>query len=143
MDWQATVVTSLEQRGYRMTAPRRTIIGRIALFGRAFTAEELYEALRGSEVGRATVYRTLDLLLAQRWLVRLHPSDGVHAYLKTEPHHHRMVCKACGAVFPFDECDVEGLLDELARRTGFQVEGHWLEAFGLCGPCVAHAPATS
>jgi Fur family transcriptional regulator, ferric uptake regulator len=135
MDWQETVVTTLEQHGYRMTAPRRTIIERIARFGRSFTAEELYEAVGSDEVGRATVYRTLDLLLAQRWLARLHPNDGLHAYLITAPHHHRMVCKDCGAVFPFDECDVEGLLNELARRTGFRVEGHWLEAFGLCSQC--------
>lgn len=137
MSWQETVLMTLEEQGYRMTTPRRAIIEHIAGLGGPFTAEELYEIVRHtqSSIGRATIYRTLDLLLAQRWLARLHPEDGVHAYIVTEPHHHRMVCTTCGADFTFEECEVDGLLNELARRNGFRVQGHWLEAFGVCSRC--------
>jgi Fe2+ or Zn2+ uptake regulation protein len=30
---------------------------------------------------------------------------------------------------------VAPLLEELSRRTDFQISGHWLEVFGRCASC--------
>lgn len=105
-----------------------------------FTADELLQQLQdaGPGVGRATVFRTLDLLAQNAVLDRLHRPDGCHSYVVATPgnqHHHHLICSACGAVVQFEECTVEPLLAALSDRTQFSISGHWLEVFGLCVAC--------
>jgi Fur family ferric uptake transcriptional regulator len=72
MSWVAHVLTHLSQKGHRVTEPRRAILERIVQYSQPFTTEQLFKDLGGeqSAIGRATVYRTVDLLLADRWLAR-------------------------------------------------------------------------
>jgi Fe2+ or Zn2+ uptake regulation protein len=133
-----TVVRDLTEERYRITASRRSLLRRIAAYTRPFTAEQLYADIRagGEPGGRATVYRTLDLLLAHHWLLRVHGEEGDHAYVVTDGgHQHPLVCSSCGLVIAFEGCDLNALLGGLADRLGFKVEGHWLEAFGKCRAC--------
>ena len=76
-------------------------------YSQPFTTEQLFKDLGGEQgpIGRATVYRTVDLLLADHWLARVHwsPSKEAvaddHAYVPVEQgHQHHMVCNQCGAV---------------------------------------------
>jgi Fur family transcriptional regulator, ferric uptake regulator len=127
----------LAERGYRMTGPRRQIVAMLAERG-STTAQELYEILRdaGSGVGRATVFRTLELLSHLAILERVHRPDGCHTYILSEPgHHHLLVCSDCGTVLEFSDCHLDEALTSLANRTAFRIDGHWLEVFGLCGAC--------
>ena len=55
------LLDTLEEKGYRSTSPRRAVANAIASQQRHFTAEELRERL--PSVGRATVYRSLKLLV--------------------------------------------------------------------------------
>ena len=54
-----------------------------------------------------------------------------------DEHHHHLVCSECGAVSDFASGDLEGLLDDIARRTGYRVDAHRLEVYGLCPDCRA------
>ena len=58
------IVTALDRAGYRMTEPRRALAALIAEQDGHFTAAELVTAAQAARpaVGRATVFRTLDLL---------------------------------------------------------------------------------
>ena len=132
----------LQDAGYRLTGPRRSVVDAIERTERSFTADELLRELQSvkSGVGRATVFRTLDLLTQHGILDRLHPPDGCHSYLRCEAgdrHHHHLICSDCGAVVEFEDCTVQPLLEELGRRTDFQINGHWLEVFGSCAACRA------
>ena len=133
MAWERDVLQMLHNDGLRLTAPRRTIVRTIAVRQEPFTAEQLVEEL--PEVGRATVYRTLDVLSGGHWLARIHRSEGEHAYIPASPHKHHLVCTRCDTSVDFDTCDLDGLLVQLAQRTGFSIQGHALEAFGLCQRC--------
>ena len=84
------------------------------------------------------MYRTLEVLTATHWVARIHRDDGEHAYLPAQPHKHQLVCTNCGKTLLFDTCDLDGALMELGQRTGFLIEGHSLEAFGICANCQAH-----
>jgi Fur family transcriptional regulator, ferric uptake regulator len=133
----------LAERGYRMTGPRRQIVAALAEGG-STTAQDLYERLRrsGSGIGRATVFRTLEILSQLGILERVHLPDGCHTYILTQPgHHHHLVCSDCGTVLEFSDCRLEEALDLLARRTAFRIDGHWLEVFGVCQGCQPTAPA--
>ncbi|MDP9311889.1 MAG: transcriptional repressor [Chloroflexota bacterium] len=138
MGWTERVVAHLADEGHRLTGPRRAILDYILRYSVPFTSEELIADLQkaGVHVGRATVYRTLELLHNYQWLSLVHRPEGEHGYVVAEPgHQHHLVCRRCGMVTAFQGCEIESLLGGLAERLNFRIEGHWLEAFGVCRGC--------
>ena len=136
----ATVVQRLEDHGYRVTVPRLKVLAEIADAGDQFSAEDIGQRLRG--VGRATVFRTLKLLVDLDVLCRVLLDDGTLRYRWSQRgHHHHLVCAECGAVQDFTVCDVADLVREVAHRRQFTVEGHWLEVYGRCATCAGQGPA--
>ena len=130
----ALLERQLARGGYRLTAPRRALLDAVQALGDHFTAEGLLAAT--PEVGRATVFRTLRLLQDVGTLCQVVLDDGTLEYrLTSGGHHHHIVCSACGAVNDFSSCDIQELLDELARRTGYDIESHRLEVYGRCSRC--------
>lgn len=127
---------ALAQEGFRLTAPRRALVEVMQGLGDQFVADEVVEAAPG--VGRATVFRTLRLLQDLGIVCQVVLDDGAVAYrLASGGHHHHLVCSECGAVSDFASGDIEGLLDDIAKRTGFRVDAHRLEVYGLCPECRA------
>lgn len=138
VDWVESVLCTLSEERHRITGPRKSLLRCIVGYTQPFTAEQVYADMHdsGIPVGRATVYRTLELLHSRHWLARIHREDSEHAYVVTDGgHQHHLVCTGCGAVTAFEGCDLNALLGGLTHRLGFQVEGHWLEAFGRCQRC--------
>ncbi len=129
---------SLEALGHRLTEPRRLLLDLLAGRRSHFTADEIWQEGRrqGLFTGRATVFRTLELLAQVGLLDRIHGEDGSRRYAVCEAgHHHHLVCKACGAVVPLGKCVVAPHLQALAREFNFQIEGHHLEFYGRCEQC--------
>ena len=133
------MVQALSQQGYRVTGPRRALVRLIAGRKVRFTAADLEEdvARATPAVGRATVFRTLELLLSLGLVERVHTEgEGRDAYVVAEEvHHHHLVCSRCGVVTEVTGCMVDDLVSSLARAADFQVEGHWMEIVGLCRRC--------
>ncbi len=147
MSWVEQVLRNLSTNGYRVTEPRRAILEQVVRYPHPFSTEQLYKDLGGESgpIGRATVYRTVEMLLADGWLGRVHwsasgSSSDEHAYVPVEPgHQHHMVCTNCGTVAAFQGCDIDALLGGLAQRMNFRVQSHWLEISGLCQMCQRQA----
>lgn len=134
----AATIQRIEDAGHRVTAPRLAVLAAAADAGDQFTAEEI--ARRLPRIGRATVFRTLKLLVELDAFCRVLLDDGELRYRwSRRGHHHHLVCIDCGAVDDFTACDVSGLVEEQTRRTNFTVEGHWLEVYGRCGACATKA----
>jgi Fur family transcriptional regulator, ferric uptake regulator len=134
----STTLEQLRETGLRITRPRREVVREIHAYDGVFSGEGLYERLQGSGsgVGRATVFRTIDVLVALQILERVHQPDGSHGYILRGPgHRHHLVCSDCGVVIEFQGCNLGELMDELAGRTKFAIKGHWLEVFGTCEQC--------
>ena len=135
------LMVTLEERGYRSTSPRRAVAYAIARQRRHFTAEELREKLPG--VGRATVYRSLKLLVDAGVLCRVLLEDGnLHYQLSHRGHHHHLLCVECGTSQDLLGCDIEDLLQSVSAGHGFELSGHWLEVYGRCQACIC-AQATA
>ncbi len=140
---QSRLLARITAAGMRVTGPRKVVMGEIARQRSSFTAAELLESVRrcAPQVGRATVFRTLDLLVEQGALRRVHTESGAnwgHSYVLcglTDAHHHHLVCTVCGRVSDFEGCSVEGLIEEVKERSGFRVQGHHLELYGECEAC--------
>lgn len=73
MSWAENVLKDLSAHGHRVTAPRRAILERIMQYSQPFSAEQLFRDLGGESgpIGRATIYRTVDLLVEDGWLSRV------------------------------------------------------------------------
>ena len=132
-DW---MLARLEEDGLRMTGPRERVVRSIADQTGAFTAESLVEELRPAGVGRATVYRAIELLERLGMLTRMH-LDGCHGYTVCDVgHHHHLVCSSCNAVVPVDASGVEREILALAERLKFRLDTHTLEFAGQCESCL-------
>jgi Fur family transcriptional regulator, ferric uptake regulator len=136
------MLEALGERGYRETSPRRQVVQAIVEKDRHFTAEELRDQL--PRIGRATVYRSLKLLVEAGVLCRVLLEDGnLHYQLSHRGHHHHLLCVECGASQDLMGCDIEDQLNRVADAHDFQMSGHWLEVYGWCPKCLpARAVAT-
>ena len=93
-----TIVSTLQKHGYRITAPRRGMARLIAERQGHFTAEDLLRSSRRQRagLGRATVFRSLELLTSLDLVERVDLPSGEHAYVSCEPaHYHHLVCSSC------------------------------------------------
>jgi Fe2+ or Zn2+ uptake regulation protein len=136
----APLLTALEQAGYRLTDPRREVAALIADRTGHFTAADLVGAAKARRlgIGRATVFRTLDAFSEVGVVERIDLPSGEHAYLACAPaHHHHVVCSRCGRSRDIDDARVGGVVRDVARRTGYRIDDHRLELFGLCPDCQA------
>jgi Fur family ferric uptake transcriptional regulator len=133
------IETALDQAGYRLTDARRSLARLIADRDGHFTAAELVTAARARRpgIGRATVFRTLEVLAELGVVERLDLPSGEHAYVGCEPaHHHHVVCSRCGRTNEIDDSGLRDVVRQIARRTGYRVDDHRLELFGLCPTCL-------
>ncbi len=134
------IVDALDRAGYRRTSPRRALAELVAEQDGHFTAADLQAIARARrlDLSRATLFRGLELLAELRVLERIDLPDGAHAYVRcAASHHHHVVCSGCGRTAEVEENGLAEAVADIARRTGYRIEGHRLELFGLCRRCQA------
>lgn len=99
---------------------------------------------RGVAVGLATVYRTLDLLVASGLVQERDFGEGFRRYEPVapgQPHEH-CICTMCGRVMEFSNDRLERMIALLAEEVEFRPHHHHLEVFGLCRECQQANPLT-
>ncbi|MDY7080174.1 MAG: Fur family transcriptional regulator [Chloroflexota bacterium] len=130
---------SLTDAGCRITASRRAVMQVLA---QADAPLSPYEIMRQAQavhrkLGLVTVYRTLNLLAEMKLVRRIHLDDGCHGYLTASPgHRHALICQSCGRAVEFPgEDDLHTLIGRVEAGTGYRVDDHLLQLFGLCPSC--------
>jgi Fur family ferric uptake transcriptional regulator len=134
------ILAAFDAAGYRLTEPRRALAGLIGTTTGHFTADDLIAASRRRHlgVGRATVFRSLDILADLGAVERLDLPSGEHAFVACEPaHHHHVVCSRCGRSSDIADSGLASILADVGRRSGYRIESHRLELFGVCPACQA------
>ena len=127
--------TTLQGTGRRLTSPRLAILDLIAQRPEGFTAEEVCAGL--PSVGRATVYRTIKLLLYLGLVCKMARPDGTPRYtLSGTGHHHHTLCVRCGAVSDFPQCTVDLILQTIRSETAGVILGHRMEVYVQCSRCL-------
>ncbi|HLF79188.1 MAG TPA: Fur family transcriptional regulator [Dehalococcoidia bacterium] len=128
------LVNELRDQGFKITSPRYQVIEHVAGRDGNFTAEELAAEL--APVGRATVYRTIKLLLDGDFICRIVMGDGSVCYrVSDKAHHHHLVCVSCGATEDIRLADVEAVMAHVRDATEYEVVGHRIEVYGVCPQC--------
>ncbi len=129
----------LKQRGFRRTPEREKILEEIFSTQGHFEAEEIAFRLRqkGSRVSKATVYRTLPLLV-KAGLVKQAIHGEQHNHYEPvhgEQQHDHLICLKCGQVLEFQEESLKRIEKEICARHRFQPENIVVEIFGYCRKC--------
>jgi len=134
--------TRLLARGYRRTAPRSAVTRVLAESDRVLEVMEIFQRARAyyRPLGLVTVYRTLEKLIEVGLVQRVHRPNGCGAYVAArEGHVHLVICVRCGRVEYFEGEDIAPLMERVARESGFIIQDHWLQFFGLCARCRAES----
>lgn len=136
------IYAAFEEASQRNTRPRKLIAERLAELaesGTDFTIDDLWQALREGEphLGRATVYRSVEMLVNAGLLDRIEFADGSHHYrvCGANRHHHHLTCICCHRVVEVDICLPVDQFVTIGNQTNFDIEGHSLTLFGRCGDC--------
>lgn len=133
----------LQERQHKMT-PQRRVVLQIFLDhpGDHLSAEDVYGILREmkSEIGLATVYRSLELLSNIGILQKMEFGDGCSRYEvnTTDPkahHHHHLICTNCGKVIEFEDDLLENLEHDISEKSGFRIRDHQVKFYGICKEC--------
>lgn len=106
------------------------------------TVDEVFEGLRagGSTIGRTTVYRTLEKLVAEGLVSKVAGTRGGSAYYKridatsAEPQG-QLLCLSCGRAFPLDCSMLQGFADHIREHHGFGVDTNRTVLCGTCEDC--------
>ncbi len=132
--------TTPEASPRRSTRQRQLVAAALRGSGRTVAAADLFDSLRAQHptLGRATVFRTLDLLVDQGLAQRFEGDGHVYLYTACEPgHHHHLVCRRCGAATDIDDAEVAGLVRSVRSRYQFVLDHETLDFYGLCRTCAA------
>jgi Fur family ferric uptake transcriptional regulator len=140
MDWVGHAHTTLEQDGYRLSAPRSAVVESLADLGCSVTVREIADHLqeRGSDIGVASIYRTLELLDRLRLARRVDAGEGIARYEPIHPsgdHHHHLVCDRCGEVTAFEDRELERAIERLSERVDYAIDAHDVTLRGECPAC--------
>ena len=127
------LIEALKKEGLRFTEQRKFIWDEITSSDDHREAEDIFLALRKKNinVSRATVYRTIDVLVKNNLVRKLDIGDAPSKYEnKIDSHHHdHMICLETGDIIEFYNEELENLQDEIAKKYGYKVIRHVHQLF--------------
>lgn len=130
---------ALHQQGYRVTQPRLQVMEIVASSETPLTPQDIYQRSleMDSPPGIASVYRTLEMMDELGLIQQIHQPGGCHAICPAlVGHQHLLICTSCGKMRIVDgNEDITTYLSDIEQQTGYQVDEHWLQIFGVCQDC--------
>lgn len=133
---------AFDEMPVRQTRPRRIIVEHLMQLARNqtdFTVDDFWQELREADprIGRATLYRSIDILVQKGILERIDFIDGTHRYhLRCrEDDHHHLTCTSCHRVVAIEFNLTAEKMALLCAQTDFDIEGLSLNFFGRCRLC--------
>ena len=129
----------LRKNGLKVTPQRIAVLKEMGKDKGHRESEEIYMDIkkRDVHVSRATVYRTLDLLVQNNFIRKLNLGDGRARYENKmgSKHHDHMICTICGQIIEYVDYEIEKLQEIVAQKYDFILERHIHQLFGICKEC--------
>jgi len=140
--WSEHALERLSEAGYKRGGARTAVVETLAGHTCAVTALELDEELRQRDVrvGRASVYRALEVLEELGLVQRFEAARGTASYERIDPsghHHHHAICRRCGRMEPFEDRGLERAIGQVSKEVPFEVAEHDVVLRGLCERCAS------
>lgn len=131
--------TFLLSHDLKLTRERESLLRVIFSAHYHFEADELLFRLKEQNIktSRATVYRTLDLLVKSGLVRRVHLGEDHYHYERVakDSHHDHLICTLCGRVIEFHDPQLEERQMEICRKRKFTPTFHNLQILGICDRC--------
>lgn len=131
--------SALKTENMKFTPQRLSVLEEMVNSKEHRECEEIYFALKssGENVSRATVYRTMDILVKHDFVRKLDIGDGKSRYETKidHPHHDHMICIECGKIIEFVSDEIEDMQDEICKKYKFKLIRHIHQLFGICKDC--------
>ena len=130
----------LREQGLPITQQREAVAQAVFSSAGHLSVEEIEQRLRQGEerIGKATIYRTLDLLVKSKLVEEHDFGEGFKRYehrLSRQPVHEHLICIECGTVIEFRSDEVARIEQRIVSEHGFEPTRHRLEIYGLCREC--------
>lgn len=130
----------LRDQGLPVTQQREAIAEVVFGSPEHLSVEDIEVALRegGERTGKATIYRTLEMLVKSGLVAERDFGEGFKRYehlFGQAPFHEHLVCTECGRVSEIQDEELLRLQEEVAKRHGFQPARYRMEVYGLCAQC--------
>jgi len=130
----------LKEMGLPVTSQREAVAHVVFESDGHQSVDEIEDALRarGEKIGKATIYRTLDLLVRSNLVDELDFGEGFKRYehrLSSEPIHEHLICLNCSKVEEFIYWDVHKIEAMVSTDFGFRPHHHKLAIYGVCKAC--------
>jgi Fur family ferric uptake transcriptional regulator len=126
-------------QGLKLTAERTALVREIFSIHYHFEADELLFKMKEKSVkiSRATVYRTLELLVKSGMVRRVHLGEDHYHYehVTGNSHHDHLICTTCGGVIEFHDEEIERLQLAICEKKKFTPTFHNLQILGVCDSC--------
>ena len=134
-----TLKKALKKEGLRYTHQRQAIWDELSASDEHRDAEEIYLALynSGLKVSRATVYRTIDVLVKNNLVRKLDLGDGRARYENKidTAHHDHLICVQCGKIEEFMDNVIENRQEVIVENFGYRLIRHIHQLFVICDEC--------
>ena len=129
----------LKSFGYRLTTARQLVLQILCENDAHLTSADVLSLVEKSEesIGRASVFRTLDLL-TELAIIRptyLRANTPHYIVMPESGHHAHIICPQCGLVTEIEDCAVDDLLHTWGETHNVEITGHVLELYGICDQC--------
>lgn len=134
----------LREKGLKVTSQRLMVLNILSAHGdEHLTVEEIYDLAKeeSPEIGLATIYRTVQVLLELHVIEKVTFDDGFARYeLNGEEtgsghRHHHAICTQCGKVYSLETDLLDTLGKQVFESLGFEVTDHEVKLYGLCSAC--------
>lgn len=129
----------LHKKGLRLTGERMAVLQAALNDEEHFDAERLWQDVnaQGQDVSRATVYRTVALLVECGLLREIDTGERKSRFepVAGREHHEHLVCNECGKIIEFHEPKMEDVLPKICTSNDFEMTGHYVRITGVCGEC--------
>jgi Fur family ferric uptake transcriptional regulator len=133
----------LASRDLKFTPERDVILQEVFQRHDHFEAEDLLDSIKkkGKGTSRATVYRTLELLVQCELLEVVDLGGNAHHYehVLGHQHHDHFICEQCGRIIEFTHPPLEELKERVCEEMDFDGRSHTLKIVGICERCRGEA----
>jgi len=131
----------LREQGLPVTHQREAVAEVVFTSPEHLSVDEIERRLRqgGERIGKATVYRTLDLLVRSRLVEEHDFGEGFKRYehrLSRQPVHEHLICLECGKVIEFRSAEIQRVEARVRDEHGFLPARHRVEIYGICRECL-------
>jgi Fur family peroxide stress response transcriptional regulator len=132
------MVRTLKNHDCRITPQRIAILSILATSEDHPTVEHIHEELKKDfpMTSLATIYKTVTLLKEAGEVLELRFHDDRNHYDGRKPYPHpHLVCVQCKRIMDSEIPSLNGIYDELYKKTGYRVLTHRMDFFGICPEC--------